>query len=305
MPFAMIWLLKKILHHPRRESLRCSVLIPAFAGLCASGFGATIIEDFNYASGSNPSTQNGGSGWAGAWASGASPTSTLKIAGTDLSYSSGGYAITQTGTGSLNGTYFAFRGMNRPTPSLTGTLWFSLLVNNATSIEHSGMEFNNPRTSGLDYNASPFMVDLHGGALEVYYGSTSSPTTVATGLTLGTTHLLLGSIDIGAGNDTFSLWADPADLSNLGTALFTGNTQDMGAALTLAGVFGWADSTVSGTYGRVDALRLSDGSGDSAAAYAAVTGISAVPEPGRPILILMALAALVTWRRRQQPASAL
>ncbi|MCX5683546.1 MAG: PEP-CTERM sorting domain-containing protein, partial [Planctomycetota bacterium] len=110
-------------------------------------------------------------------------------------------------------------------------------------------------------------------------------------LALGQTHLIVGQWVIGAGNDSLSVWADPADLQHIGAPLFTQSDADAGAALYLAGVFAYGSSS-SGTsrQGKLDALRISDGGGDLPTAYQDVTGVS--PEPATLALVLAGLAAL-------------
>ena len=261
-----------------------------------------MIEDFNYATNGTMSSgpDNGGSGWSAAWGGGAGVTGTMYTSNSaNLSYSGGGYNITQTGTGYAYGTYNAYRGINRTFSALTGTIWFSVLLQDNASVDHAGIEFNNPRTSGLDYNASPYQIDLYGSSLDVYDGSTTTSTVAATGLAVGQTHLIVGSITIGSGADTLNVWADPSDLSNLGTPLYTNSSVDMGNSLSSAGIFSYVDSGT--TDSQIDALMLSDGGGNSNTAFTAVTGVtpSSAPEPGRGVLLMVFLLGFVMRRRRR------
>ena len=162
---------------------------------------------------------------------------------------------------------------------------------------YAGIQFNNhadaPYT-GIGYNRGPFDIMLHGTDLTVHYNGADSAS-LAT-LALGQTHLVVGRWGIGAGNDSLSVWADPADLQSIGAPLLTKNDADAGAALYLAGVFAYGSST-SGTsrQGKLDALRISDGVGDVTTGYQDVTGVT--PEPATVALVL---AGLAFSRRRRQ-----
>lgn len=266
--------------------------------MVASASAATVVEDFSYASGTL-SGKTGGSGWGLAWGSGTTGGTTSRILTDDsanLSYTGGGYNITQTGTGFGYGNFDAFRGINRQiaTP-MTGTVWFSILMLNGQADDRTGIQFNarGPATySGVDYARGSFDVSLTGTDLNVRYGGVDSAT-LAT-LALGSTHLILGQITIGAGNDTLKVWADPANLALPGAPLFSASSADMGANLYLAGVFSWGTTPINVSQGKFDALRLADG---GSAGYLAVTGVVLTPEPGT--FALWALGAAACMRRRK------
>jgi len=264
-------------------------------------FSATVIEDFNYPAATFGTIHNGGSGWNGAWGAGSGVTSTLRVRAENLSYTGGGYSISQTGTGLISSVYDqAFRGINRDiaTP-MSGTVYFSVLLSSTGAMDRSGIQFNNPRTAALDYNSSSFYVALNGSSLEVAWGNASLPTTAANSLALNSAHLIVGRIDIGAGNDALQLWVDSTNLADPGTPTYTVTGADLGADLFRAGVFAYGTSVSDLDYGRVDALRISDGNGDSSAAYLAVTGVNLVPEPQRAVLSLAALCMACFRRRRR------
>lgn len=275
----------------------------------ASSHAALVSEDFSYADNSALLGQSGGSGsWTGSWgASTTSGSNTGRIkadADANLSYSGGGYAISQTGTGRAFSDINAFRGINRYIDTnLTGTVWFTVLAQNLLSTDRNGIQFNNhadaPYT-GLDYSNGNFNVHLSGSSLIVRYGGadSSSLATVA----LNQTHLLLGRItfqDSGV-NDRLEVWANPTDLTNLGSPLFSNNTADIGADLYLAGVFGFgAASSTNVAQGYLDALRISDGGGNANNAFFQVTGVI-VPEPGAIALLgLSALSVLVVLSKHR------
>lgn len=261
---------------------------------------AIISEDFSYAS-SPLMNLSGGSGFNGAWgaSTGASQlTSRVRaVSGSDLSYSGGGYNITQAGSGYAFCDYNQFRGINRYTASdLTGDVWFSALLQVASSSDHIGVQFNNharPTYTGSDYAAGPYMIELSGTNLNVFYNSTSVSTIAVTDATLSQTHLLLGkwTVDNTAGaNDRLQVWLDPADLTSLGTPVFDAATANLGDNLYLVGIFGSGSSNVSANTinkGFVDAIRVADGTD----AFNSVTGIP-VPEPAGLLVLLPALLLL-------------
>ena len=266
------------------------------AAMSLHGFHARaslVIEDFSYTNGVLRGN-TGGAGWSGAWGTTTNFTGRVAVESAgDLTYSAGGYSISQTGTGRAYGDYNAFRGINRlidTNPS--GTVWFSVLVQNLLSTDHAGIQFNHhaegAALSFAEYNQGAFDAQIAGGNLVVRYDSAN--TTNLLSLALGQTHLLLGRWDIGAGNDRLQLWVDPADILNLGGAQFDRNTANVGDNLYMAGVFTYGASNVGGTrQGYIDALRISDDPD-------ALLDVTGAPEPG-PIALL-AIGGLALLRRR-------
>jgi hypothetical protein len=112
------------------------------------------------------------------------------------------------------------------------------------------------------------------------------------GMAFGQTHLIVGKLNVGAGDDTISVWADPADLNSLGTPL-TGSV-NIGDSLYLVGLGGYNTAPDNAVMAAYDAIRLSNGT----AAFADVTG---VPEPGAIVLLLTGLVGLAAyaWRKRR------
>jgi hypothetical protein len=279
----------------------------ACLGLPASA--SLVVADFEAVT-DNAALLNtgGGSGFSGNWGPSSTVganTSRIKYdVDANLSYSGGGYAITQTGTGNAYGDFNAFRGINRTlNPDLTGEVWFSLLVRTVTANGHAGLQLNNHADSpftGQDYNRGAFDVGIRADQLEVRYGSVTSGNLLP--LSAGETHLLLGRLvfeDNGV-NDRLDVWADPADLSSLGLPAFSANSANLGAQLFLAGVFAYGSLDQTNAYNAaVDALRISDGGGNPVTAYFEVTGVM-VPEPSTLALLLAALPFL--RRRSAGPA---
>lgn len=299
------------------------VLSPALVAFLAPlgvSHAATLVDDFpstTYVNGQLDNQGGTGNGWGTAWGAGSLGTTGRVVVSTasNLSYSGGGYNITQTGTGLVQGNYgdgtgttSSFRGSNRVfSTGMSGTIWFSILLNNTDATAHTGVSFNADITGisdtpGTDYDVTPFRVDLFNTTAQLYFGSTTIAAATGAGTyAVGSTHLMVGSLTVGSGNDSVNVWLDPTDLGNLGTADLSASGADLGNTLSRFGVFDYGLSDVQGTggtHGKVDALRISDGGGSSSAAFTAVTGFSSVPEPGRAALLVLGFLMLGLRRRR-------
>lgn len=284
-------------------SLRAATLLLLMAPLLARA--SLITHDFDSAADNATLIgTGGGSGFSGNWgvSTGAGAvTSRIKYdVDANLAYTGGGYAITPSGTGRAYGDFNAFRGLNRQAdPDLGGTVWFSLLIQGNSSTAHAGIQFNNHADlpyAGNDYDRGAFDAGIRVDQLEVRYNGV-----VSTGLqtlAAGQPHLLLGRIvfqDNGL-NDRLDVWADPPDLSSLGSPVFSAATGNMGVNLFLPGIFAYGTSNIANTPNAyLDALRLSDGNGNATVAFQEVTGV--VPEPGTLGLSLLGLALLFRRRR--------
>ena len=261
------------------------------AGLLLASAGAAratvVSEDFSYAAGELRNMSGGGTGWydgSVGWGAttGTATSKVLVDPSANLTTAVGGYNITQTGTGLAYGRYNTLRGVNRYIDTdLSGTVWFSALLRNPLSTDRAGIQFNNHADEpfgGDDYNRGNFDVGLYGQDLRINYGGTLGPS-VAT-LPVGQTHLVVGKMVVGAGNDSLEVWADPADLQDLGTPAFSQADADMGGDLYLAGVFGYHQRGGGDSdSGQIDALRISDGDGDPAQAFTDVVGPPPPPPP--------------------------
>jgi hypothetical protein len=271
-------------------------IAPAWAGV--------VVEDFSYAS-SALQGKGGGSGWSGNWgaSTGGGALTSRVLADSSANLTSPLYNITQSGTGYAYGDYNAFRGINRYVePDLAGAGWFSALVRNTNAAYHAGIEFNTHADApyaGSDYAQGPWDVELSGTSLIARYNGVNSAS-LAT-LALNQTHLILGRLTLGAGNDTMEVWADPLDMLSLGSPLFSAGSANMGADLYLAGVFafGNVNNNPALREGRVDALRISDGDGSANDAFTDVTGI-VIPEPVTLVLAALAVAGMGGYLRRRQ-----
>ena len=241
----------------------------------------------------------GGSGWSGDW--GATTSGQITSAAqhyTQFDLTSSLYNIAQTGNGyaQLTGrTDGNWRGINRyaQTP-LSGTVWFSFLEKNLDT-GYGCVQLNNhagPPYADIDYGRGNFEVGNNGGQLEVRWGGSGNyDTAPGDALSIGDTHLIIGKITIGAGNDSIQVWADPTNLGDLNgsaKAQLSVGGADLGDSLTMIG-FGGINGVT-----KFDALRFSDG----ANAFADVTG---VPEPSTIVLLATGIVGLLAyaWRRRR------
>ena len=244
---------------------------------------------------------NSGSGVAGVW----DGTGTENFVAGDLTYTKGGYAVAQTGVdsiklqGNYNGRRQNYRSLNAP---MEGEIWLSFLAQNSSTNARAGLSLN------ATNNADPapttpsgsigHSIVLSGTALQFLMGNdATTQTTLATAgtLALNQTHLIVGRLSAGAGNDTLSLWADPVDLKNLGAPLITITNQDLLANLTSIGLLTY-NTSATNAGGYLDAIRLASDTD----AYSEVTG---VPEPTAAALLAAAAGLLARRpRRNRNPA---
>ena len=255
----------------------------AFTGAAASA--AMVATDLN--AGGTDTGFDGG--WVGS-------NNVFIVDANDLTYAN--YAITQTGTTqkvyACNTSHADRMDSRNLAAAMSGEMWFSVLVNVPTGANFAGLAFDSDLTTGgaeryshalselrVLLTPSQLIVDLDGGALPSGTGSYAADTT----------HLILGNMNVGAGNDTLSVWVDP-DLTavsgpgGLPTADFTETTVDFTDSIVRIGVpLSWG-----GTSPNVDAIRLSD----TQTAFEDVTG---VPEPAT--LGLLGLGGLAMLKRRR------
>jgi len=251
--------------------------------------GTTLMEDFDYPVGGGYGNalngRNGGSGFSDVWW--AAGTSYATINANSLAYSGGGYAVVQSGSngnGSFCGTYSGgYRGGTRSCLPLTNVIWFSALMAVNGTGDKAFLGFNNTSTNGVNTYAgnpsSAYNVGIYDSTLVVT--KTVSQTLITTtnnGLTIGSTHLILGRLTFqayGSPYEALQIWADPADVTHLDNPQWQEVALDIGTNLfnvTVGGLNG----------GYVDAIRFSDGNGNETNAYAAVTGSTNL----NPILLL-------------------
>ena len=199
---------------------------------------------------------------------------------------SGLYGITQTGTPgnvySGNTTSTDRMDSRNLAAAMSGEIWFSFLVNVPAAGNWAGLSFDSDLTTGgaekYSHALSELRVLLTPSALVVDM-TTGVPT--ATGTETGTfaagsTHLILGKMNIVTGNDTLEIWVDPnvyaaGGPDGLPTANFTSTTVDFMDSVARIGVPN-SDSTGNspGDLVHIDAIWLSD----TATAFVDVTGVT-------------------------------
>ncbi|HUT01457.1 MAG TPA: FAD-dependent oxidoreductase, partial [Phycisphaerae bacterium] len=242
--------------------------------------------------------KTGGVGFDGPW----DGTGTESVHAGDLTYSRGGYAIAQGGPGAAGKVqahyYWPRQNYRSLAGDMGGEVWFSVLLHNPDDGSVCGLTFNPTGNADPNSDSVRHGVQIVGDQLRVILaGSTTSP--VAT-LALDQTHLLLGRMVLEGGPDTFELWADPDDLSDLGPADFVEDGVDFFDLLSKVAVFGYNPEgpfnqpwRTNGGY--IDALRLSNREG-MGVAFRDVTG---VPEPGALVMLTLAIPAVVRRRSRR------
>lgn len=255
---------------------------------------ATVAADFNDFS-PLPSTiqnQDGGTNFSGNWTG----TGTQKLIAGDLATTVGGYCLDESGPGiaaRMQGVYNAQRQSYRSLAgTMTGTIWFSLLVLNPDATARVGLSFNAANNADPANTTVLNDIDLVGKDLFVMLAGAQADTGVD--LAVGQTHLLLGRMTLGTGGDTFELWADPADIAGLGAADYTVTGVDFADLLKTVGILSWnpAGPAWSAQGGYLDALRLSSEPGT-----AGLMAVSGVPEPASVALLIAGMAGLALRRR--------
>lgn len=220
--------------------------------------------DFNDLPGALPRSiqyQNSGTNFFGPW----DFSTTQNVVAGNLTTSVGGYNRPQSGSnlGKLQGTYNAYRqNACSLTASMSGSVWFSLLVDNTDATGVAGLSFN-----PTAYSDAANAIQLIGTKLRVTLANTTTDN-IAT-LNLNSVHLLLGRLDVSSsGNETLSLWADPASLNNLSAPLFTSSNANFLSSLSSVGIVSY-NTSKSNAGGFLDALILSN----SSTAFFDVTGV--------------------------------
>jgi hypothetical protein len=263
------------------------------AVLASNANAAQVVVDFNDLVAGQLNGQAGGTGTSNTWAASTKPQ---VVAGDLVAPAATHYALTQSAGNAqsvrttANSTNADGQSTRTLPAALTGTVWFSFLVNANDANSRAGMSFNTSLSS-----ASGARVDVAGGNLFVSYGNV----TLSNTQTIGDTHLIVGQVVVDAGgiNDRLRLWLDP-DVNTLSedattARVFEGTASDwVGAGITSVAVQSYGVSTSGGT---VDAIRVSN----NATAQQDVTGVAPVPEPGTLALGTLAAGALLGRRRRR------
>lgn len=256
-----------------------------------------VTADFNDNTAGQLQGQGGGSGFSGNWTAATGPA---VVAGDLVAPAVTNYAIAQSAGSpqSIQAASSVTSGNGQtaraPAANLTGTVWFSFLVNPASAAARGGIGFNSTAATSND----PRVLAV-GTTLYVGYGNGSSdppgPIQVNNQFTVGQTALVVGRIilDVSGTNDRISVWVNP-DVNNL---LSTTPVVDSSALNVFNSALSQVTvSSYTGTSGNaagiVDALRLSD----TATAQADVTG---VPEPAAAGAALAAGGLAMLGRHRR------
>ena len=209
----------------------------------------------------------------------------------DLVYAN--YGITQTGTTQRvfggNTTHKDRMRSRDLEAAMSGEIWFSLLVNVPADGGFAGISFHSDTAAEAPNTYSHNLADLRvmvtTNALWVdWEGASVNNETWTPDATAGSfspgTHLILGHMIIGAGNDTLNIWVDP-DLRNvtspggLPAATYSNTTIDFMESIVRIGVPIWV-----GGEDTADAIWMSN----TETAFYDVTGAD-MPPKGTLIII--------------------
>jgi hypothetical protein len=186
------------------------------------------------------------------------------------------------------GNFPADRNITRqlnPIPS-SSEWWFSIMTNRLT---WAGTPANNTHIVGGFTNAA-------GNGLQVGYGGDNADlilrsngiNTVLSASVPNDNQYVLVRLDVNtAGNDTISVWVDPASVTGLGAPDVTITNQDLFSSLAPFTQSRFESPGQAGV-AYFDEIRL-------ATTFESVTG---VPEPGCCGIIVLGLTAVGHWRRR-------
>jgi hypothetical protein len=271
------------------QSVTVLAMLFALPTLACAGLVQVTFNDLS--AGSIAGQSVGGTGLAGSWDGGAN---VMAIAGDLVAPASTNFALTQSGTaqsarGDIGSITNSIAGADIATP-LTGTVWFSFLVNPVVGAR-----------GGLDINSADNATSSSGAPMRIIAVEnqlrliTSSTNDVAASVTFGQTSLVLGRIDIAAGAaaETLSVWVNP-DVENLDAADFVLNTVNfITTDIFRLGVESYRSGGTVG--GVVDLITLSDR--DSA--YEDVTGFAAVIPAPAALPAGLGLLGLISLRRRK------
>jgi hypothetical protein len=201
------------------SSLR--LLSAAFAAaLAVSSASAALLvsDDFNYTAG-GLSTNNGGTGWAGAWGA-VGAVNNVQVEATGLSVNITGYSMAAAGNSisSSAGSTFAARAFNDTLATTDGSTYFFSMLINVAAIDSNNRAIRLFNTAGAS-NAG-FGVNLT--ATTLVLGINSAAGTFTTDLTVktnNTTQLMVGKVTFSdtAASDRFDVWLfdDGADITSV------------------------------------------------------------------------------------------
>ncbi len=226
----------------------------------------------------------------------------------DLYYAN--YFINQSGTGQMLQSFSSNGSPRQDTRLLaspvTGETWFSFLAQSeipssgaGSSNGRAGITFNDNDINPLDTDSTGIF--LVGPQVDIYLANDSGTSTSGSigGATTGETHLILGKMNVGAGDDTLEVWLDP-DLTSvtgpgdLPGAGFISSDVDFASSVDRLGAAVWLFNNTANRAGQLDAILLSD----TDSAFFDVTGVAApeVPEPSAIAIWITIAGAIVACR---------
>jgi hypothetical protein len=270
----------------------CAFACATVVGMVITGGarGDLVVADFNDLAPGQLFGQAGGTGLSGTWGASTLP----EAVGGDLTAPAAtNYAVPQsagtpqsirTTANSNSGNGQASRPVAAP---LSGTVWFSFLLNAPDANSRTGISFNSTGSG-----AGGARMDASGTSFFISYGL---GVTQPNRFTLGQTALVVGQVvvDENGTNDRLRLWINP-DVNTLTEETTTNRVFDasdmnwVNSSITSLALQSYGNNTSGGI---VDAVRLSDGPD----AFFNVTG---VPEPTGLGLVLLGGVGLVARRRR-------
>ena len=310
--------------HLRALTALAAGLLSSSTLLEAAAVSGAMHEPFDYAAGTqftNPSTLNGGQGWnlsgdisanaAGAtWGASLSAGNAIYRTATapGLTYSATGYLPVSGNKLTLdavtaNQTQNVGRALGGQTID-AGTTYFSLLMSkNNDTIRTINLAFFNGTTEQFAVGQIGAAAGNSAGNIALLMNNSNpgglvqnATTPIAMGV--GVTHLIIGRVDWNAvGNETVSLWVDPADVTTEAAAGATYVSTSGFNMTALTAIRPFVGNTVAGppsipaVSANFDEFRLG-GSWES------VTSLP-VPVPEPSSLALAGLGGLAVLRRRK------
>ncbi len=236
----------------------------------------SVYEPFNYTAATTLATQNGGTGFSGAW-SAATGTSTVSAPG--LAYS--GLTVVGNRATTTAAATTQTRSLSASLGGSTGTTYFSFLLRPDAATTAANAEFGFIGSASSVFVGKAASGNTSNYLLDTTSGSGGTQVASSTAFANGTAVLMVLRADFsGAGNDTFKLYINPGNSIEPGTPDATQASFNVGtvSAIQFTGNLGFS----------FDELKIGS-------SYADV-----VPEPST-YAACIAVAGIVgmTWRRRR------
>jgi len=248
----------------------------------------TVHDDFDTVPVTQPAAVRGcagGWGWRGTWQGSITIMLTPDLDLTEGTNAHSGYGLLPSGRGSLYSTYNSFRAVNRGlVEPLHGEIWFSYLMR--FGADGSGGIQLNPSLQGNTHVTAPapHRIEVTKNAdLTVTFGDGLSQV-AASGVAVARNHLVLGRMILAPDSARLEVWLNPAfdgiqtraDFLEQCRPAVSESLLQFGTQLDTIGVIAWNGSSAGSVF-RFDALRASDGEGDSDTAFYEAVGIGVNP----------------------------